>query len=162
MIEPLSMSFEVACQRDHAFHVWTSGFGTWWPRAHTVSGDPRAEIVLEPLLGGRIFERAADGGEIAWGEVTGWDPPHRLSYLWHIGRDPSDATDVQIAFVPLDDGTTRIDIVHTGWERLGPEGRSWRDANGAGWADLVPHYLTACTPDPAAAPAHPDTQETTA
>ena len=46
--------------------------------------------------------------------------------------------------MPLEDGTTRVDIVHTGWERLGADGRSWRDANAGGWNGLLPHFSTAC------------------
>lgn len=144
MIEPLRVSFEVACPADHAFATWTGRLAAWWPRGHTVSGDPAAEVVLEPGVGGRIFERTPDGAEIDWGEVTGWDAPRRLSYLWHIRRDRSDATDVEITFVPIGDATTRVDIVHTGWERLGAGGQAWRDANAGGWAGLIPHYQGAC------------------
>ena len=147
MIEPLRVTVEVACGAEHAFMTWTSRFGVWWPRGHTVSGDPGATVVLEPGVGGRIFERAADGAEIDWGEVTGWEPPRRLAYLWHIRRDRADATDVEITFVPIDGATTRVDIVHTGWERLGDEGRSWRDANAGGWNGLLPHFLAACAPE---------------
>lgn len=143
MIEPLRVSFEVACGPEHAFDTWTARFGTWWPRGHTVSGDPEAEVVLEPAVGGRIFERTPDGSEIDWGEIVEWDAPHRLSYLWHIRRDRSDATDVEIRFAPLDDGTTRVDIVHTGWERLGAGGQAWRDANAGGWNGLFPHFMAA-------------------
>lgn len=143
MIEPLRVSFEVACPPDHAFDTWTTRFGTWWPRGHTVSGDPDVVIVLEPAVGGRIFERTSDGAEIDWGEVVEWDAPHRLAYLWHIRRDRSDATDVEVRFVPVADGATRVDIVHTGWERLGAGGQAWRDANGAGWDGLLPHFIAA-------------------
>lgn len=144
MIDPLRVSVEVACGPEHAFRTWTAHFGTWWPRGHTVSGQREARVVLEPGVGGRIFECTPDGTEIDWGEVTGWDPPRRLAYLWHIRRDRSDATDVEITFVPLDDGRTRVDIVHTGWERLGAEAQSWRDANAGGWSGLHPHFVTAC------------------
>ena len=51
-----------------------------------------------------------------------WSPPRRLGYLWHINRDRSDATDVELTFVDLGDGTTRLEIVHSGWERLGAQG----------------------------------------
>jgi hypothetical protein len=144
VIEPLRISVDVACAPDHAFATWTERFGTWWPRGHTASGNPGATVVLEAGVGGRIYERTPDGAEIDWGEITGWDPPARLSYYWHIRRDRADATDVEITFVPLEDGTTRVDIVHTGWERLGTEAQAWRDANAGGWNGLLPHFITAC------------------
>jgi hypothetical protein len=69
MSVPLTMSFDVACSPDHAFEVWTAGIGTWWPPAHTVTGQADL-VVLQGGVGGRIYERTADGVEHDWGEVT--------------------------------------------------------------------------------------------
>src|SRR3954464_14547623 len=99
-LEPLHLSVDVACDQHHAFSTWTARFGTWWPRGHTVSGERDAVVVLEPGVGGRIFERTTDGREIEWGQVTAWEAPRRLAYLWHIRRDRADATDVEITFWP--------------------------------------------------------------
>jgi hypothetical protein len=145
-LEALRISVEVACDQRHAFATWTARFGTWWPTAHTVSGERDAVVILEPGVGGRIFERAPDGREIDWGEITAWDDPRRLAYLWHIRRDRADATDVEITFVPVGESTTRVDIVHRGWERLGADATTWRDANTSGWAGLLPHFVSACHP----------------
>ena len=135
MTTPLRMAFEVACPAEHAFSVWTSGLGTWWPADHTVTG--RAErIVLEGGVGGRIYERTADGTEHEWGEVTVWQPPTRLVYLWYLGRDRADATEVEIRF-HAQGGHTRVDIEHRGWERVGEQ---WRDRTRIGWQTLLPHY----------------------
>ena len=148
MIEPLRMDIELACPQEHAFATWTEHFARWWPPGHTVTGNPAA-IVLEPRLGGRIYERTRDGQEIDWGEITAWDPPHGFAYLWHIRRDRADATDVEVRFVATRDDTTRMEITHNGWERLGAEAESWRDANRGGWAGLLPHFIAACTPSTA-------------
>lgn len=144
MIEPLRVSQQVDCSAAHAFDTWAHRFGTWWPRSHLVAGDPDARVVLEPHDGGRIFERTSAGIEVDWGWVTAWHPPHRLAYRWHIRRRPEEATDVEVAFVPLGPTTCRIDIVHRGWDRLGDEARAWRDANRAGWGGLLPHVVAAC------------------
>jgi Activator of Hsp90 ATPase homolog 1-like protein len=144
MIEPLRVTLDLACSRDHAFATWVERFDQWWPRSHTTSGDPAATVHLEPRTGGRIFERTSDGREIDWGEVVAWDPPRGLSYLWHIRRDRSDATDVRLSFHRRGDGGCRLEIEHTGWERLGGEGQEWRDANRGGWAGLLPHFEAAC------------------
>lgn len=143
MIEPLRLSFEVACPVEHAFAVWTSGIGTWWPADHTVSGAGGADVVLERRVGGRVFERTPDGAEHEWGEVTVWEPPTRLGYLWHLRRDRADATDVEIRFGGTAGGGTRIEIEHRGWERLGAGGTEWRDRNRAGWTTLLPHFVAA-------------------
>jgi uncharacterized protein YndB with AHSA1/START domain len=111
-----------------------------------VSGDPVA-VVLEGRLGGRIYERARDGREVDWGEVTAWDPPTRLAYRWHIRRRSDDATDVEICFVAAPGGSTRLQITHTGWERLGAEAATWRDANRGGWRGLLPAFAAACATD---------------
>jgi uncharacterized protein YndB with AHSA1/START domain len=143
VIEPLRLSFDIACPADHAFEVWTTRLSHWWPKGHSASGHPDTQVVFEPRLGGRIFERTPDGAEIDWGEITLWEPPHRLSYLWHISRDRQDATDVELTFVNLGDDTTRLDIVHSGWERLGAPGAEFREANSGGWNALIPRFIEA-------------------
>jgi hypothetical protein len=141
MIEPLRLSFHLHCPAAHAFHVWTAKIGLWWPADHTVSAEAGLDVVLEPRVGGRIFERTAAGAEYDWGEITTWEPPRRLGYLWHLRRDRADATEVEITFVDDGDDTTRVDIEHRGWDRLGALGADWRDANLAGWTSLIPHLV---------------------
>jgi uncharacterized protein YndB with AHSA1/START domain len=141
VLDPLEVTVDVACPPADAFAVWTERIDLWWPKGHSVGGDTDVVVVLEPGVGGRIYERTRDGREIDWGEVTRWDPPVHLAYLWHIRRDRRDATDVAIRFVDRGDGTTRVEIRHSGWERLGAGGAAWRDANRGGWAGLLPHYV---------------------
>jgi len=144
--EALRFSVEVACPAEHAFAVWTSGIGAWWPADHTVTGAPDLRVILEPRVGGRIYERTAAGVEHDWGEVTVWLPSSRLEYLWFLRADRSDATDVAIRFVPVGDVATRVEIEHSGWQRLGSRSGAWRDRNQQGWSTLLPHYLAAVQP----------------
>lgn len=139
---PLRMSFDVACSAEHAFGMWTSRIGTWWPRDHTVTGHPE-QVVLQGDVGGRIYERTADGAEHDWGEVTVWQPPSRLAYLWHLGLDRASATEVDIRFLARSETATRIEIEHKGWERLGDAAESWRERNTAGWQGLLPYFKAA-------------------
>ncbi len=145
MTSPLRLSFEVACPVEHAFTVWTSGIGAWWPRDHTVTGDEGLRVVLQSGVGGRIFERTPDGIEHNWGEITVWEPPVRLAYRWYLGQDRADATEVDIQFRSAGSTTTLIEIEHHGWERLGARGGAVRHRNTAGWESLLPHYLAALT-----------------
>jgi hypothetical protein len=142
MTAPLKISFEVACSAAHAFEVWTARIGTWWPPDHTVTGQPDL-VVLQAGVGGRIFERTADGVEHDWGHVTSWDPPKQLAYLWHLGADRASATEVEIQFLPVGNAATRVEIEHRGWESLGGVADERRERNRVGWATLLPHFEAA-------------------
>ena len=144
-IDPLRMAFDVGRPAAHAFAVWTEDIGRWWPADHTATGELDLSVVLEPRIGGRIYERTTDGREVDWGEILAWDPPQRFVYSWHLKRDRADATEVEIRFVPTSDASTRVEIEHRGWERLGAEGPTWRDRNRGGWNTLLPHYVAALT-----------------
>jgi uncharacterized protein YndB with AHSA1/START domain len=115
----------------------------WWPHDHSVSGDPDLTVTFEQRPGGRIFERTSQGAEHDWGEVLVWQPPAKLVYLWHIGRDRDAATEVEVNFSEEGPNTT-ISIVHRGWKRLGDEGPELRNRNRQGWSGLLPHYHRAC------------------
>ncbi|HEY5483012.1 MAG TPA: SRPBCC domain-containing protein [Propionibacteriaceae bacterium] len=143
MIEPIRVTFEVDCPVEQAFDVWTARIAQWWPKDHTVSAEEDLTVVLEGRPGGRIFERLATGVEHDWGEVTIWEPPSRLGYTWHLNRDRSDATDVEISFVARGDAATQVEIEHRGWERLGAHAEDLRKRNRGGWATLLPYYIAA-------------------
>jgi hypothetical protein len=140
------MAFDVACSVEHAFDVWTNRIDMWWPSDHTVSGDPDVAVFLQGEVGGRIFERAADGTEHDWGQVTAWTPPVRFAYLWHLRRDRREATEVEVRFVARGPDATRVEIEHQGWERLA-DGPQARERNSIGWQTLLPHYLHAIEKD---------------
>lgn len=146
MNEPIRMSFVVACSVSRAWAVWTAEISRWWPRSHSVSGDADLSVIIEGRPGGRIFERTPDGKEADWGEILVWEPPRRLVYLWHLRADHADATEVEIEFSPEDNRSTRVEIEHRGWERLGARGQGRRDANLEGWSGLLPHFVMACSP----------------
>ena len=139
-LEPLELSFEVACSPEHAFRVWTADIASWWPADHSVSGEAGLAVVLEGRVGGRIFERTPAGEEHEWGEVTAWEPPTRFGYLWHLRRDRADATRGRD---PLHRCRRRHPRGHRAHRLggLGSDGPTWRDRNLGGWQTLLPHYL---------------------
>ncbi|HET8756610.1 MAG TPA: SRPBCC domain-containing protein [Solirubrobacteraceae bacterium] len=138
-MQPLELEFTVACDSARAFALWAEQTTRWWPHGHSVSADPRLTVTFEPRPGGRIFERTPSGAEHDWGEVLAWEPPHRLVYLWHLRFDRADATEVEVSFTPLPEGT-RVRIEHRGWERLGAAAAERRERNRRGWAGVTEHY----------------------
>jgi uncharacterized protein YndB with AHSA1/START domain len=146
-LDPIRLSLEVGCPASHAFHIWTARTTAWWPVGHTVSTEPGLEVIIEPRVGGRIFERTPSGKEHDWGEILAWEPPSRLVYLWHLRADRSDATEVDVTFTAEAANRTRVDIEHRGWERLGERALAPRQGNFVGWSGLLPHFVAA-TADP--------------
>ncbi len=141
----LRKAVTVGCAAPAAFDTWTRRIDLWWPRDHTVGGEAVTEVVLEPRVGGRLFERHADGAERDWGAVTTWEPPQRFAYTWHIGADADEATRVEITFTELDGGT-RVDVAHTGWESV-TDGDARMQRNESGWEGLLPAFVAASESD---------------
>ncbi len=144
-MDELRVAFDVACPADHAFSAWTSRINAWWPADHTVTGRDDATVVMEPGVGGRIYERTADGSEHEWGTVTVWEPPRRVAYTWRLGAGAGEPTEVEITFREASAASTRVEIDHRGWERLGDDARSRYARNQQGWETLVPRFIAAIT-----------------
>ncbi len=142
-MEPLELAFSVDCAPERAFETWAERTTMWWPHGHSVSGEPGLSVVFEPRPGGRIYERTPSGAEHDWGEVLVWEPPLRLTYLWHLRFDRADATEVEVSFNPSGERTD-VRIVHRGWERLGAKGAERRERNRKGWSGVIEAYRTTC------------------
>ncbi len=95
----------------------------WWPtETHSAGQHESVQVVFETHQGGRVFERTAEGVESEWGKVLEWEPPTRFVMSWHPGRDAEGAQRLEVTFYPEGDGT-RLEIVHSGWEKLGDKER---------------------------------------
>ena len=66
-------------------------------RTHSYGGDDVKNVVLEPRVGGRLYE-VTDEGEQDWGSVLAWEPPARLLLDWQIGE--ACGTEVEVTFSP--------------------------------------------------------------
>ena len=86
-IEPVRKSIRVNARRDHAFEVFTSGLGRWWPRKATIGKSPLKMAVMEPRLGGRWYELGEDGSQTDVGKVLVWEPPQRFIISWDINSE---------------------------------------------------------------------------
>ena len=101
--------------------------------------DP-VDCAIEPRLGGRVFERAADGRETAWGTVLAYDPPHRLALSWVVELPAGLEQLIEIRFTPEDRGTT-VELTHSGWEQLGDAAASLRERYDRGWGTVFEHHF---------------------
>jgi len=126
----------VATPIEEAFRLFTEGIGSWWPvRTHSMGAERTETAVFEPALGGRIYERQADGTEVEWGTVQTWEPPRRVVFSWGLND-----SEIEVRFAP--DGTrTRVELEHRGWDRL--EDEQGRDSYDQGWDVVLADYVRA-------------------
>jgi uncharacterized protein YndB with AHSA1/START domain len=131
-VPPVVKTVTVRCPPATAFRRFTEELGAWWPLAtHHMSDDP-SSCAMEGRIGGRLFERGKDGSEKVWGVIELWDPPHRLAFTWQVKLPPEQAQRIDVTFAPAPGGT-RVDLVHSGWERLGDAAATRRDSYDKGW-----------------------------
>ena len=135
-------SVTVAASPERAFELFTDGVAGWWPlHTHSTAKENAETVVIEPHVGGRFYERTVDGDEHDWGTVTAWEPPGLFACSWHPGYDPAEAQDLEIRFVPEGDGT-RVELVHTGWERRADGAEAAKDY-GQGWEIVLGRFAAA-------------------
>jgi uncharacterized protein YndB with AHSA1/START domain len=128
---------------ERAFEVFTAGIGTWWPlRTHAVDTERSETVILESQVGGRLYERAPSGEEHLWGTVVAWEPPRRIVYSWHPGRGEETAQEVEITFSAEGPGT-RVEVRHTGWEKLGDDLEEAVASYDTGWDTVIARYVEA-------------------
>jgi uncharacterized protein YndB with AHSA1/START domain len=124
-----------------AFRVFTAELGSWWPLAtKSVSQEDAETVVVEPSVGGRVYERARSGEQHTWGEVLVWDPPTRFAFSWHPGRAAETSQEVDVRFTAVEEGT-RVELEHRGWERLVGPGGEIPEHFDSGWDEALASFV---------------------
>jgi hypothetical protein len=144
--QPVRKRITVAAPQAAAFEVFTTGMGTWWNPSHHVGDEALADVVVEPEVGGRWFERGEHGTECDWGRVLVWEPPGRVVFDWQLTadwvHDPDHHTALEIRFLPEGPTTTRVELEHRGLDAFGDRAGVVRDALDGpnGWTGLLDGY----------------------
>ncbi len=131
----------------HAFSVFTEGIGNWWPSSHHIV-DGVVEMVFEARVGGRVYDRLADGTESRWARVLVYDPPYRVVFSWDISSqfqietDLDKTSEVEVTFVAEAPDRTRVVLEHSKLDRHGEGWEHHRDEVGArdGWQLLLDEF----------------------
>lgn len=113
---------------------------------HSLSTVRAVDCVIEPHVGGEVYELRDDGARFSWGRVIEWEPPQRFVMTWHPGMPPDVAQQVEVRFTPEGRGT-RVDLEHRGWDVLGPQADEMREGYNNGWETVfVQLFAAACAP----------------
>ena len=144
VIEPVRRSVEVGCTPHDAFRIFIDDIDAWWPLStHSIGQEKTVSCLFEAREGGRIYETHRDGSLHLWGTVTSWEPPDRVVFSWHPGRDATTAQEVELRFVAAEAGT-RVELEHRRWETLGDRAAETRDAYQSGWAGVLARFVARC------------------
>ncbi|TWH00560.1 uncharacterized protein YndB with AHSA1/START domain [Nocardioides sp. J9] len=147
--EDVRLDVTVEATVERAFQVFTEQFDQVKPREHNLlAPEEVVETVLEPRVGGDVYDRGADGGTCRWGRVLAFEPPHRLVFSWDISptwqlvTDPAEASEVEVSFTEAGPGRTRVELVHRHLARHGAGWESLRDgvADQGGWPLYLERY----------------------
>jgi hypothetical protein len=141
---PIRQQTIVRSDVKHTFDVFTNEIGAWWPtRPYSIGGEKVVAALVEPRIGGRVYETWSDGHEADWGHVIAWDPPNLFGMTWEI---LAAVTEVELRFTALGPAVTRVELEHRGWEKLSEdELRAATSVLGgyeAGWAQILESLRT--------------------
>ena len=149
---PVRRSIVVKAPQARAFEVFTARFGTWWPKSHHIAAADMADVLIEPRVGGRWYEKGVDDSECDWGKVLAWEPPSRVVLSWHLNSkfqvDEAVDSEVDVRFIAESADTTRVELEHR-IVAVDAEGiRAAVDAPN-GWTGLLSLYAEAVGEKPA-------------
>jgi uncharacterized protein YndB with AHSA1/START domain len=133
---------------ERAFEVFTKEMPSWWDPDHHLIEAELADMVVEPRVGGYIYDRGVDGSECRWARVLAYEPPERIVFSWNISTrwelepDPEKASEVEVRFMPEGSERTRVELEHRNLDRHGPGWEGMRDAVGSpdGWHGGLVRY----------------------
>lgn len=138
----------VASSIGDAFAAFVDRFGEFKPPEHNLLAADITETRFEPMVGGHIYDRAADGTECRWARVLVYEPPDRVVFSWDISpqwqleANESNASEVEVRFVAESATRTRLELEHRHLDRHGPGWESLRDGIGSdgGWPLYLARY----------------------
>ena len=140
MLEPIVKTVDVPCNAEKAFSVFVDKVTHWWPLdKNSVSAMNQAvakQVVIEPKLGGEVYEIGHDDTKHLWGSVTAYEPGKRLVLDWHIGLPSSSASEVEVVFEETAGDKTQVTLSHSRWEAFGDKANDMRNGYNQGWVGV--------------------------
>lgn len=132
--------------QERAFQIFTEQFDAVKPREYNLLAVDIEETVLEPRVGGDVYDRGVDGSVCRWARVLEFEPPTRFVISWDLGTtwqvetDLSRASEVEIRFEPISSDQTRVTIDHRHLDRHGEGWDEYRAGVEGGWPVFLANF----------------------
>jgi len=144
VLPPVVRTVAANCSRAHAYATFTARIGEWWPAAFSASGVDLAGVVIEPHVGGRVYEVSKSGDEFTWGAVKAIQDGTAITMVWTLGVRAPDPTELDVRFAgditgDLVDGDLVADVTlrHSGFVSADDHGRF---ESAGGWTEVLAAY----------------------
>lgn len=139
-LPPVRKSLVVPLAPEAAFDLFFRRLPEWWPlRTRSVALEQAASCHVEPRVGGRLYELTRDGQQHAWGRFLRFDAGDAAVFTWHPGLPEARATEVEVRFTPMG-ASTRVDVEHREWARLGERASFVRALMDGGWPGVLARF----------------------
>jgi uncharacterized protein YndB with AHSA1/START domain len=136
-LSPVVKSIDVRRSAADAFRMFVHETAMWWPlETHALAPENNTkavQLVVEPRVGGRVYEVTEDGREFDWGEVLAYDPGARFSMTWQLGQPRAQSGEIDVRFESVDVDKCRVTLTHSGWDRVGETAEQMRNGYDTGW-----------------------------
>ena len=140
-IPPIVKELEVPCDAKTAFEFYTTQMSVWWPtEKHSLSQSKNTQVFFESQVGGKIYEKSANGEVQVWGSVLKWNPYEGIVQSWHVGGAPDKASELELKFTEVNPKLTKIRLEHRNWEHFGEAAEETRGHYSGGWNGVLAKY----------------------
>jgi len=146
----VTTSLVVDAPAERAFAVFAEDMAGWWPPEHHIIEAPLADMVLEPRVGGRIYDVGTDGSGCRWARVLAYEPPNRIVFRWDISlqwqveTDHAKTSEVEVRFIAEEPNRTRVELEHRHLDRHGDGWEAMREGIGSpdGWSSGLHRFAS--------------------
>jgi uncharacterized protein YndB with AHSA1/START domain len=140
-IAPVRATVKVPVLPERAYELFSRDLGAWWPLStHSVGLERSMSVSVGRSVGEPIVETLRDGTTAVWGTILELEPPNRITFNWHAGRSADLTTLVEVTFSADSEGSTIVELVHSGWERWA-DGSSQAAGYQEGWPLVLEAYV---------------------
>jgi uncharacterized protein YndB with AHSA1/START domain len=122
------------------FEALTRHLAAWWGAPYLVGDAPR-DLVVEPRIGGRVYEDWGGGNGALWATVTSFRKPVHIEWTGRIGMGGALVGVVGFTLQPTGKGTI-LKLTHHAAGEVTPETER---GYAGGWQDLLGTRLRAFT-----------------
>ena len=78
------LTLEIDAPRERVWRALTEEIGQWWLPDFYAGGEATKAVILEPRVGGRLYEDWGDGGGLLWYTVIALQPPRSIDLAGHL------------------------------------------------------------------------------